>query len=120
MAFISEEELTTRSYSYPPVTGEQIYRQVCKACHMADAKGATGAATIPALADNPHLSDASYPITMVCITVATANVCLLAILIAAEVSLLKCFAKCVPRCAPKCRFFRSGAIRVHLAQLFFN
>jgi mono/diheme cytochrome c family protein len=48
-----------------PVTGEQVFQQVCKACHMADARGATGAATIPALADNPHLSDASYPITMV-------------------------------------------------------
>ncbi|MDB5445373.1 MAG: cytochrome c class, partial [Phenylobacterium sp.] len=38
-----------------PVTGEQVYRVVCQACHMADAKGATGAATIPALAANPRL-----------------------------------------------------------------
>ena len=28
-----------------PVTGEQVYAQVCQACHMADAKGATGAGT---------------------------------------------------------------------------
>ncbi len=48
-----------------PITGEQVFQQVCQACHMADAKGATGAATIPALASNPHLSNASYPITMV-------------------------------------------------------
>ena len=33
-----------------PVTGEQVYVQVCQACHMADAKGGSGAATIPALA----------------------------------------------------------------------
>lgn len=48
-----------------PVTGEQVFQQVCQACHMADAKGGTGAATIPALADNTHLSNASYPISMV-------------------------------------------------------
>jgi mono/diheme cytochrome c family protein len=45
--------------------GEQIYRQICQACHMPDARGATGAAVIPALARNPKLADASYPITMV-------------------------------------------------------
>lgn len=48
-----------------PVTGEQVFQQVCQACHMADAKGGTGAATIPALAGNPHLANAAYPITMV-------------------------------------------------------
>jgi mono/diheme cytochrome c family protein len=49
----------------PPVTGEQVYTQVCQACHMADGKGGTGAATIPALAHNPKLAGASYPIYMV-------------------------------------------------------
>jgi len=49
----------------PPVTGEQVYRQVCQACHMADGKGATGAATIPALAGNPRLAAPAYPIIMV-------------------------------------------------------
>jgi mono/diheme cytochrome c family protein len=48
-----------------PVTGQQIFSQVCQACHMADAKGGTGAATVPALANNPHLAVAGYPITMV-------------------------------------------------------
>jgi mono/diheme cytochrome c family protein len=48
-----------------PVTGEQVYRLVCQACHMADAKGGTGAGAIPALANNPRLSVAAYPITMV-------------------------------------------------------
>jgi mono/diheme cytochrome c family protein len=46
-------------------TGEHIFQHICSACHMADAKGATGAATIPALANNVRLTDASYPITMV-------------------------------------------------------
>ena len=49
----------------PLITGEQVFIQVCAACHMADAKGATGAATIPALANNPRLSVAGYPITVI-------------------------------------------------------
>jgi len=48
-----------------PVTGEQVYRQVCQACHMADAKGATGAGTIPPLAENPRVSVAVYPVQVV-------------------------------------------------------
>jgi mono/diheme cytochrome c family protein len=51
--------------SKPPVTGEEIYRQVCQACHMADAKGASGAGVIPALAGNPRLAVPEFPITMV-------------------------------------------------------
>ncbi len=49
----------------PPVTGEQVYVQVCQACHMADAKGGSGAATIPALANNPRLATAGYPISLI-------------------------------------------------------
>jgi mono/diheme cytochrome c family protein len=48
-----------------PVTGEQVYTQVCQACHMANAKGGEGAAVIPALAGNPRLAVAAYPIAMV-------------------------------------------------------
>jgi mono/diheme cytochrome c family protein len=48
-----------------PVTGQQVYQAVCQACHMADAKGGTGAGTIPALAGNPKLLVAAYPITLV-------------------------------------------------------
>jgi mono/diheme cytochrome c family protein len=48
-----------------PVTGEEVYRTVCQACHMADGKGGSGAATIPALAGNPRLGVAAYPLTIV-------------------------------------------------------
>lgn len=48
-----------------PVTGEQVYRFVCQACHMADGKGATGAAVVPALAANPRLATAPYLIITV-------------------------------------------------------
>lgn len=49
----------------PPVTGEEVYQQVCQACHMADAKGGIGAGMIPALAKNPKLAEAGYPIGMI-------------------------------------------------------
>ncbi len=47
--------------------GEQIFHETCAACHMHDAKGASGAATVPALASNPRLGAAAYPITIVLI-----------------------------------------------------
>ena len=49
----------------PPVTGEQVYKQVCQACHMADAMGGKGAAMIPALAKNAKLEEPGYPIGMI-------------------------------------------------------
>jgi mono/diheme cytochrome c family protein len=48
-----------------PVTGEQVYRTVCQACHMADGNGAVGAGAFPALAHNPRLGSPAYPIVMV-------------------------------------------------------
>ena len=41
--------------------GANIYQHVCQGCHMANAKGATGAGTIPALADNAKLRSTGYP-----------------------------------------------------------
>jgi mono/diheme cytochrome c family protein len=49
----------------PPVTGEQVYQQVCQACHMADAKGAVGAGAYPALANNAKLAEAGYPVSVI-------------------------------------------------------
>ncbi|PTQ07123.1 cytochrome C [Sphingomonas oleivorans] len=46
-------------------SGEQVYQQICQACHMPDAKGGSGAGNIPALAANPNLKDASYPINVI-------------------------------------------------------
>ena len=48
-----------------PVTGEEVYRTVCQACHMPGGKGAVGAAGFPALATNPRLGSAAYPIVLV-------------------------------------------------------
>jgi mono/diheme cytochrome c family protein len=46
-------------------TGEKLYLRVCAACHMADAKGATGAGTYPSLAGNPKLAIRVYPVNVV-------------------------------------------------------
>ena len=46
-------------------SGEAIFQGICQSCHMADAKGAVGAGTYPALANNPRLAAAIYPITVV-------------------------------------------------------
>jgi mono/diheme cytochrome c family protein len=40
--------------------GEAIYKGVCQGCHMADARGASGADAYPALAGGPTLATAAY------------------------------------------------------------
>src|ERR1041385_2974000 len=40
--------------------GEAVYRGICQGCHMADAQGATGAGSYPALANNAKLASAGY------------------------------------------------------------
>jgi mono/diheme cytochrome c family protein len=45
--------------------GEAVYRGVCQGCHMADAKGASGAGLYPALAGNARLASTGYVLTMV-------------------------------------------------------
>jgi len=40
--------------------GEAIFHAICQGCHMPDAKGATGAGTYPALANNPKLASPQY------------------------------------------------------------
>lgn len=46
-------------------TGEELYNNICLGCHMADAKGAKGAGQYPALAENPRLAAAAYPVYVV-------------------------------------------------------
>lgn len=45
--------------------GEKVYREVCQACHMANAKGAVGAGRIASLAGNANLAYPEYPISIV-------------------------------------------------------
>ncbi len=46
-------------------TGEEIYANVCRACHMSDAKGAAGAAVYPSLAGNAKLAAGGYPVSVI-------------------------------------------------------
>lgn len=46
-------------------TGETLYQGICQDCHMANGQGAVGAGRYPALAGNPKLAAAGYPVTMV-------------------------------------------------------
>ena len=46
-------------------TGAEVYQQVCQGCHMANARGAAGAAVIPSLAGNKKLASSGYPVYVV-------------------------------------------------------
>ena len=54
-----------RPATMPQQGGEAIYKGVCQDCHMPDAKGAVGAGMYPALASNPKLETAGYPISVI-------------------------------------------------------
>ena len=45
--------------------GTAVYSHVCQDCHMADAKGAVGAGSYPALARDPKLEEAGYPVAVI-------------------------------------------------------
>jgi mono/diheme cytochrome c family protein len=45
--------------------GEAIFKNVCQGCHMPQAQGAVGAGMYPALAKNPKLEVAGYPVSVV-------------------------------------------------------
>jgi mono/diheme cytochrome c family protein len=51
--------------AFPERTGEALYQNICQGCHMSDAKGAVGAGAYPALANDPNLQSAAYPVFMV-------------------------------------------------------
>ncbi|WP_353216961.1 cytochrome c [Sandarakinorhabdus sp.] len=48
-----------------PHPGAEVYENICKACHMANAMGGEGAGKITALAKNGALEAVEYPIAVV-------------------------------------------------------
>lgn len=52
-------------YRFVEMSGEELYNNICRGCHMGDAKGASGAGAYPSLAANRNLKSAGYPITLV-------------------------------------------------------
>jgi len=52
-------------FKFVEKTGEQLFTNVCRACHMSDGKGATGAGTYPSLAGDSNLQSSGYPVGIV-------------------------------------------------------
>lgn len=46
-------------------TGQELYANVCQACHMDKGQGAVGAGKYPALAKNANLESGGYPIYVI-------------------------------------------------------
>ena len=59
-SFADSAVIDLSSSPYPYTTGKDIFHHVCAACHMQDAKGATGAGHFPALAGNHKLVTPEY------------------------------------------------------------
>jgi mono/diheme cytochrome c family protein len=65
---VGETEIAAAQRTRPAFAaqgGEAVFKSICQGCHMPDAKGAVGAGAYPALAANPNLEAAGYPLTMV-------------------------------------------------------
>jgi len=54
-----------RSAPYNFQGGEAVFKNICQGCHMANAEGAVGAGMYPALAKNPKLEVAGYPVAVI-------------------------------------------------------
>jgi mono/diheme cytochrome c family protein len=52
-------------FRFAEKSGQQLYENVCQACHMPDGKGATGAGSYPSLAGNDRLGTSGYPIALI-------------------------------------------------------
>ena len=61
----SSEPTLSTGFRFSQQTGEGLYTHACQGCHMPDGRGATGAGTYPALAGNPNLAAAGYPLHVV-------------------------------------------------------
>jgi mono/diheme cytochrome c family protein len=52
-------------YRFVEMSGEELYNNVCRVCHMAEATGAKGAGAYPSLAGNRNLEASGYAVTLV-------------------------------------------------------
>ena len=59
------EPILSRGPVFVEKTGEDLYRNVCQACHMVDGKGAAGAGNYPALVNNKALEAGGYPLSII-------------------------------------------------------
>jgi mono/diheme cytochrome c family protein len=55
----------SEGYRFSETSGEALFVNVCRGCHMADGKGASGAGTYPSLAGNSNLESREYAVSIV-------------------------------------------------------
>lgn len=56
---------SSSNYCFVETSGEQLYINACRSCHMVDAMGASGAASYPSLVANRNLEAGFYAIDIV-------------------------------------------------------
>jgi mono/diheme cytochrome c family protein len=59
------QRVFSSGYRFVEMSGEELFDNVCRGCHMTDGTGASGAGSYPSLAKNPNLQSSGYPITLV-------------------------------------------------------
>ena len=59
------QRVFSSGYRFVEMSGEELFNNVCRGCHMPDATGASGAGSYPSLAKNQNLQSSGYPITLV-------------------------------------------------------
>ena len=61
----ASEPVFSTGFGFVEKSGEDLFANVCRGCHMSDGKGATGAGTYPSLAGNSNLEASGYPVGIV-------------------------------------------------------
>jgi mono/diheme cytochrome c family protein len=59
------QRVFSSGYRFVEMSGEELFNNVCRGCHMPDGTGASGAGSYPSLAKNLNLQSSGYPITLV-------------------------------------------------------
>jgi mono/diheme cytochrome c family protein len=52
-------------FGFAEATGEELFANICRGCHMPDGGGATGAGIYPSLVANRNLETRGYPVYLV-------------------------------------------------------
>jgi mono/diheme cytochrome c family protein len=61
----SSKSTFSTGFTFGEHGGEELYANVCQACHMPDGKGAAGAGTYPSLAGDKNLEASGHPLSIV-------------------------------------------------------
>jgi mono/diheme cytochrome c family protein len=61
----ASEPVFSAGFRFTEKSGEQLFSNVCRGCHMSDGRGAAGAGTYPSLVDDRNLESSGYPIDVV-------------------------------------------------------